>query len=57
MGLKLIVLLFSLCSFVIQTDHPKQKQQKEKVLTTILSYIIVLELRDSDVHLCVLRFA
>jgi rare lipoprotein A len=31
MGLKLIVLLFSLCSFVIQTDHPKQKQQKEKV--------------------------
>ena len=31
MGLKLIVLLFALCSFVIQTDHPKQKQQKEKV--------------------------
>jgi rare lipoprotein A len=31
MGLKLIVLLFSLCSFVIQTDHLKQKQQKEKV--------------------------
>lgn len=30
MGHKLIVLLFSLCSVVIQTN-PKQKQQKEKV--------------------------
>jgi len=29
MGLKLIVLLFALCSVVLQTN-PKQKQQKEK---------------------------